>query len=76
MGLEWIVGLVSLAFALISAAFVRGKSQGRREGRQEAKNEQNADTIARTEAGRQAVSDGRSGGSDPDERLRDNDAHW
>lgn len=48
----------------------------RRAGRKDAEHKANADTLDRQRRGREAVRDGRASGRDPDDRLRDNDAHW
>lgn len=45
-------------------------------GRKSQKAKQHADTIKRTERGREAVQRGRDSGGTPADRLRDNDGRW
>lgn len=64
---------LAIAGAALVAFFAYGTMQ-RRAGQQDEKDKGNADTLERTQAGRDAVRDGR--GADPDDRLRDNDDRW
>lgn len=52
------------------------RRRGRSEGRREAATEAMKDVQERVERGRKAVSDGRSSGKSPDQRVRDNDQVW
>jgi hypothetical protein len=70
--------LVLGALAMV-ALVLTGRRNGQLEQRLERAQEQekaHADTIKRTEHGRDAVARGRASGRTPDQRLRDNDGAW
>jgi dienelactone hydrolase len=63
------LALAGAAVVAVALAFFRGRSAGKKD----AENEQARETIDRTEAGRDAVQDGRDSGLSPADRLRRND---
>ncbi|TQE92564.1 MAG: hypothetical protein FKY71_19790 [Spiribacter salinus] len=69
-----VLGLLGAAVLAVIGAWFAGQRKGRRDEHRDAISEAMRDEKERLQKGRDAVRDGR--GSDPDERLRDNDGRW
>lgn len=72
---ETFIALVVLCGGAVVAIW-RVYTRGRTSGREDVWTETIRDAGKRTDAGRDAVQDGRSSGDTPDERLRNNDSSW
>ena len=75
---EFLIWLVAALGAVGGVVLGRiwGRVEGRRTGKREAERDALEDSHERMERCRAAVVEGRAGGNDPADRLRQNDGAW